>query len=65
MPDLDEAKENISKIALRIKLARQLNHFVCATNGCKHCLPFERVLRGEAKNVGLSEYKQDIYVLNN
>ena len=63
LPNLKESTENISKIAGRIKLARQLKHFVCQSGGCRHCYPFERVLKGEGKKVGVSSYQQDIYVL--
>jgi ATP-dependent helicase/DNAse subunit B len=64
LPKQDEAREKVDKIASRIKLARQINHFKCKTNGCRFCLPFERVLRGDGKWVGVSDYRQDIYVLN-
>lgn len=63
MPDIAEAEERVEKIAQRVKLARQLNHFVCATGTCRHCLPLERVLKGEGKLVGVSDYGQDIYIL--
>ena len=63
LPDINESKEKVGKIAQRIKLARQLNHFKCPTNGCKYCMPFERVLKGEGKWVGTSDYGQDIYIL--
>ena len=65
LPEKDEANAKIEKLAKRIKLARQINHFVCPTNGCKHCLPFERVLKGEGKMVSLSDFNQEIYVLKN
>ncbi len=64
IPDIDSSIDKIAKVGQRIKLARQLNHFVCPQGGCKHCYPLERVLKGEGKFVGLSEYKQDIYILN-
>src|SRR3989344_8906969 len=47
LPDVNGSIERISKIAGRIKLARQLNHFICKDGGCRNCYPFERVLRGE------------------
>lgn len=65
LPEKVEANEKIAGLAQRIKLARQINHFVCPTNGCRHCLPFERVLKGEGKMAGLSSYRQEIYVLGN
>ena len=63
LPEIGKANEKIEKLAQRIKLARQINHFVCPTNGCKHCLTFERVLKGEGKMVALSDFNQEIYIL--
>lgn len=64
LPDTNTSIEKVSKIAKRIKLARQTNHFKCQYNGCIHCAPLERILKNEGKRVGISEYRQDIYVLN-
>lgn len=63
LPNEDEAIEKISKIGERISLAAKLNHFKCQSNGCRHCYPYERILKGDGKWVGISEYNQDIYVL--
>ena len=63
LPSASESQERVEKIALRIKLARQVNRFVCKDGGCRNCLPLERVLKGEGKKVALSEYNQDIYIL--
>lgn len=63
LPDIKESEEKIAKIASRIKLARKLEHFACADNGCKHCYPFERVLRGDGIKVAESEYGQDIFII--
>ena len=65
LPDTNTSIEKVSKIAKRIKLARQTNRFNCEHNGCMHCRPFERILKSEGKKVGISDYRQDIYVLNN
>ena len=65
LPDANASIEKVSEIAKRIKLARQINHFKCKYNGCMHCAPFERILKNEGKRVGVSEYKQDVYILNN
>ncbi|MFC1710465.1 RecB family exonuclease [Patescibacteria group bacterium] len=64
LPDMDASIERVEKIAKRIKLARQINRFNCQHNGCMHCNPYERVLKSEGKKVGISEYRQDIYILN-
>jgi ATP-dependent helicase/DNAse subunit B len=63
LPDLKESFEKISKIARRIKLARQINHFKCPKEGCFACRPYERILKGEGELIGVSETKQDIYML--
>ena len=65
LPDLIEAHEEILTIAKKIKLARKLERFKCpqGEGGCRHCKPLEKVIAGEAKKVGVSEYNQDVYVL--
>lgn len=64
LPDIDDAYEKVLTIARRVKLARQLNHFPCPTNGCMNCRPFERILKGEGEKVGVSDTRQDIYILD-
>ncbi len=64
LPNEKEAYEKVYDIAKRIKLARQLEHFVCSKKGCIHCVPFERILRGEGEKVGISDTRQDIYILD-
>lgn len=63
LPNYAESKEKVLAIARRIKLARQLNHFVCPHNGCMKCRPLERVLKSEGEKVGVSDTRQDIYIL--
>lgn len=63
LPNLVDSKEKVLTVARRIKLARQLNHFVCPKGGCMKCRPLERVLKSEGVKVGVSDTKQDIYVL--
>lgn len=63
LPNLVESKEKVLTVARRIKLARQLNHFICPKNGCMKCRPLERVLKSEGEKVGVSDTRQDIYVL--
>lgn len=64
IPNYEDSKEKVLTVARRIKLARQLNHFVCPTGGCMKCRPLERVLKGEGEKVGTSDTRQDIYILN-
>lgn len=63
LPNLDKSKELVMKIGKEMKLARQLSRFKCpeGESGCKHCLPFERILRGEATFVGTGDYNTDLY----
>jgi len=65
LPDLIEAHEEVLAIAKKIKLARKLERFKCSQGdgGCHHCKPLEKVLAGEAKKVGVSEYNQDVFTL--
>lgn len=64
LPNVDESYERIYKVAKRIQLARKINHFKCPLGGCFACRPYERILKGEGKLVGISDTRQDIYVLN-
>jgi ATP-dependent helicase/DNAse subunit B len=63
IPDIKDSIDKITKIAARVKLSRQLNHFVCKTGGCRNCIPFERVIKGEGKKVFVDDYNRDIYTL--
>ncbi|MFZ2200023.1 MAG: PD-(D/E)XK nuclease family protein [Microgenomates group bacterium] len=63
LPDLDKSKELVLKIGKEIKLARSLERFKCpeGESGCKHCLPLEKILRGESVFVGTGDYGTDLY----
>lgn len=63
LPDSESAKESLLKIGQRIKLARQLEHFKCETNGCRYCFGLDQIAHGKGELVGTSSYGQDIYVL--
>src|SRR3989344_3550506 len=63
LPNEKEAFEKVYDVAKRIKLARQLEHFVCPKKGCIPCVPYERLLKGEGEKVGVSDTRQDIYIL--
>lgn len=65
LPDLDEAKGKVLKIAKRVKLMRQLGKFDCPEGplGCRHCQPYEKILAGKAKLVGTNDFGQNVYVL--
>jgi len=63
LPDADTAFRDVLAVALRVKAARTKNEFECPKGklGCMHCIPFEKVLRGEAEFVGTGIFKQDLY----
>ncbi len=64
LPDLDDAYKRVMDIAKRIKLARQLNHFKCKEGeGCRFCIPMEQIAKGKGELIGVSNYNQDIYIL--
>lgn len=63
LPNPAESKEKVFKLAKRVKLARQLEHFKCPEGGCFYCTPLEMVVKGKGELVGESEYRQDIYIL--
>lgn len=63
LPDLDTAHKRVFEVAKRIKLARQIKRFKCPHDGCFACRDLERVFNGEGEKVGVSEYRQDIYIL--
>lgn len=65
LPDLADSAQRILKIGKKIKLARQLNHFSCpkGDNGCLHCRSFEQIVKGKAKYVGTSNFR-DNYLVN-
>jgi RecB family exonuclease len=65
LPNLTESYDQVYEVARRIKLGRQISYFKCPKGGCFACKPLERVLSGEAELVGVSQYQQDIYILNN
>lgn len=66
LPDLIESEAKILKIGKQMKLARQLERFVCPNGdeGCRACHPYEMILKGEAEFVGQGEYREDVYVIN-
>lgn len=63
LPDLDKSKELVLKVGKEIKLARSLERFKCpeGEGGCKHCLPLEKILRGQSVFVGTGDYGTDLY----
>lgn len=63
LPDPEESYKIVLEVAKRIKLGRQIEYFKCPKGGCFGCRDLERVLAGEGKKVGVSSYRQDIYIV--
>lgn len=63
LPDPTQAYGTVYEIARRIKLGRQIEHFKCPKGGCFACRPLEEILAGKGELVGVSNYRQDIYIL--
>lgn len=64
LPDEKESKEKLLKIAKQMKLARQLNRFKCpeGEGGCNVCRPYLAVIAGKGEQVGINDFKQDVYI---
>lgn len=64
LPDPKESMVKILKIAKQIKLARTLSRFKCpeGEKGCRYCTPLERIIKGEAKYVGVNSFNQDTFI---
>ena len=63
LPDLISARAKILKVALDIKLARQLQRFKCSEiDGCRDCEPMQAIVEGRAEFVGNDEYNADVYI---
>ncbi len=65
LPSVDESESELLEIGRKIALARKLKSFKCPRGGCPACAPFEKILRGEAKQVGVNEaMRRDLYLLS-
>lgn len=73
LPDADVAREEVYKIAKKVKEARDKKEFICpeGDSGCIHCKDYEAILahkQGEKnyiESVGVGGFNQDIYIINN
>lgn len=63
LPTATDSFERVLAAAKRVKLARQLDHFVCPNGGCRYCIPLEEIIKGKGELVGISSYNQDIYII--
>jgi len=65
LPDLQQAQDQVLNVAKKIKLARQLERFICpqSDNGCAFCRPLEMIIHGQAELVGQDSFGRNIYIL--
>ena len=65
LPDAKKAYENVIEAARKVKIAREKKEFNCprGEGGCFACLPFEKILKGEAQYIGISGHGQDMYIV--
>lgn len=65
LPELQAAHEKVLEVAKKIKVQRKLGIYKCHKGeaGCYCCQPLEKIIRGEAELVGVSDHRQDVYIL--
>jgi len=65
LPDEKETKEKLMKIGKKIRLARQMDRFLCPKGeaGCRYCSSLEAVVSGQGKLVGTDDFGADLYFL--
>lgn len=65
LPDKKESHEKLLIIAKQLKLARQLNRFKCpqGESGCRVCQPYLAIIAGKGEQVGINDFKQDVYIV--
>lgn len=60
----DDARSRVTEKAIKLKEARESSSLECPRGGkCFACAPFEAILEGEAKYVGVSSMNKDTYVI--
>ncbi len=65
LPTIEQSKEKVLTVAMKIKEAREKKIFNCpkGEGGCFACRPFEAILQGKAEYLGVGGYGCDIYSL--
>ncbi|MEK7184779.1 MAG: PD-(D/E)XK nuclease family protein [Patescibacteria group bacterium] len=63
LTNIDDSYEKVIEVAKKIKEIRESGIYKCPNGerGCYACIPFEMVLRGEARYIGAGEW-QDLYI---
>lgn len=64
LPNIYESFDKVYSIAKQVKEIREKNEFICPNgeSGCFACRPLEKILKGEAKYIGVGEW-QDLYMI--
>lgn len=66
LPSEEGVLQQVMDSALEIQLATKLQRFKCKeTDGCYSCKPYESLVKGEGEFIGVGQYKEDIYILDN
>lgn len=65
LPNLEEAEKKVIEIARKIKLARVLDKMSCEDGVCRHCKPYETIIKGKAEFVYDDDFNYDVYILPN
>jgi CRISPR/Cas system-associated exonuclease Cas4 (RecB family) len=63
LPDVKESYKKVLDIALKIRDARAVGTFICPKDGCFSCRDYEKVINGEATQVGIGNFNREIYSL--
>ena len=64
LPTEEESYKRVMEIALQVKKSRESKKYECprGAQGCFSCKPFEKIIKGEAKFVGIGGYNRDMYI---
>lgn len=61
IPDVKESYRKVIDLAMEIKEARANGNFECKKGGCFACKDYEKVITGEAVQVGIGNFNREIY----
>jgi hypothetical protein len=67
IPEMAGVTETLIEKGKKIKearLSKDMEKLVCKTGGCRNCLEYEKVVRGEAKAVGFDPIREKMLYLN-
>lgn len=61
LPDVKESYRNVIQISEQISTARTIGLFECSKGGCFACRDYEKVIHGEATQIGVGGYNRELY----